>query len=318
MFRVTDIQKQVFEKAKNDVIDGILHYFGKETIGHKGDMRLNELKWSSTTELISEENQEMIMQKIWNPTEEKINEKSLNIIKCFLLPRVISKIVPTKEKREYLNSYEDEQETREEYAEFLHKGFTEYLSIEYANASQLPYEVAENHKENHKFAQEVIQEMKKLPTEFSSQIKISLFAYNIDQIEMQLSSLMSKRDFYKEFKTKYLYKAKLEKIKGIIQEDFDEEKQLKILGEIQQNKTSEYAGESLKNAYFERYKEQRPLAEEKIKRIKEILTSSNTSTSQSKSNGNTRVLAKTGSIKGLFIFVFSILFALIIAYFMAK
>ena len=315
MFRVTDIQKQVFEKAKNDVIDGILHYFGKETIGHKGDMRLNELKWSSTTELISEENQEMIMQKIWNPTEEKINEKSLNIIKCFLLPRVISKIVPTKEKREYLKPYEDEQETREEYAEFLHKGFTEYLSLEYANASQLPYEVAENHKENHKFAQEVVQEMKKLPTEFSSQIRISLFAYNIDQIEMQLSSLTSKKDFYKEFKTKYLYKAKLEKIKGIIQEDFDEEKQLKILGEIQKNKTSEYAGETLKEAYL---KNGIPQAEEKIRRIKEILTSSNTSTSQSKSNGNTRVLAKTGSIKGLFIFVFSILFALIIAYFMAK
>lgn len=317
MFRVTDIQKQVFEKAKNDVIDGILHYFGKETIGHKGDMRLNELKWSSTTELISEENQEMIMQKIWNPTEEKINEKSLNIIKCFLLPRVISKIVPTKEKREYLKPYEDEQETREEYAEFLHKGFTEYLSLEYANASHLPYNVAENHQENHRFALKVIGEMKKLPEEYSSKdsIWISLFAYNIDQIEMQLSSLTSKRDFYKEFKTKYLYKAKLEKIKGIIQEDFDEEKQLKILGEIQKNKTSEYAGETLKEAYL---KNDIPQAEEKIKRIKEILTSSSTSTSQSKSNGNTRVLAKTGSIKGLFIFVFSILFALIIAYFMAK
>ncbi|MBR1679433.1 MAG: hypothetical protein IJ772_00470 [Bacilli bacterium] len=313
-------QEKILESAKNEVIDGILRFFGKDTIGQIGDMLLNEMKWNSVLNLIPEKDLGIILQKIQGQSEENITQDSLNSIKGYLLPRIISKILPTKEKKEHSTSYEDEKEesVRDEYASFLHKGFTEYLSLEYARKNNLFYDIPKNHQENWKFAQEVILEMSNLPKEYSSQINKSLFIYNINQLEMQLSSLGSKSNFYKEFKSRYLYKEKLQQIKNLIQEDFNEEEQGEILKEIKSLKTGEHAILYLKKIYLEKYKEQLPLAEERIKKINEVLRENNTSTSQSKTNGNTRVLAKAGSIKGLFIFVFSVLFALVLAYFIAR
>ncbi|MBR1749182.1 MAG: hypothetical protein IJ743_05270 [Bacilli bacterium] len=312
-------QEQILESAKNDVIDGILRFFGKDVLGRDGDMRLNEMKWNPISNLISEQEILKISLKLSEQNIENTNQDVLNSIKGYILPRVISKIVPTKEQKEHLTSKEDKKEEsiREEYASFLHKGFTEYLSLEYARENNLPYEISKSHQENLSFAQEVISEMSNLPKEYSSQINKSLFIYNINQLEMQLSSLGSKSNFYKEFKSRYLYKEKLQQIKNLIQKDFNEEEQAEIIKEMKNHKTGEHAALYFKKIYLEKYKEQLPLVEERMNQINEILMDSNTSTSQSKTKG-ARVLAKTGSIKGLFIFVFSVLFALVLAYFMAR
>ena len=319
MFSVNNSQEQILESAKNDVIDGILRFFGKDVLGRDGDMRLNEMKWNPISNLISEQEILKISLKLSEQNIENTNQDVLNSIKGYILPRVISKIVPTKEQKEHLTSKEDKKEEsiREEYASFLHKGFTEYLSLEYARENNLPYEISKSHQENLSFAQEVISEMSNLPKEYSSQINKSLFIYNINQLEMQLSSLGSKSNFYKEFKSRYLYKEKLQQIKNLIQKDFNEEEQAEIIKEMKNHKTGEHAALYFKKIYLEKYKEQLPLVEERMNQINEILMDSNTSTSQSKTNG-ALVLAKTGSIKGLFIFVFSILFALVLAYFMAR
>ena len=319
MFSVNNSQEQILESAKNDVIDGILRFFGKDVLGRDGDMRLNEMKWNPISNLISEQEILKISLKLSEQNIENTNQDVLNSIKGYILPRVISKIVPTKEQKEHLTSKEDKKEEsiREEYASFLHKGFTEYLSLEYARENNLPYEISKSHQENLSFAQEVISEMSNLPKEYSSQINKSLFIYNINQLEMQLSSLGSKSNFYKEFKSRYLYKEKLQQIKNLIQKDFNEEEQAEIIKEMKNHKTGEHAALYFKKIYLEKYKEQLPLVEERMNQINEILMDSNTSTSQSKTNG-ALVLAKTGSIKGLFIFVFSVLFALVLAYFMAR
>ena len=319
MFSVNNSQEQILESAKNEVIDGILRFFGKDVLGRDGDMRLNEMKWNPISNLISEQEILKISLKLSEQNIENTNQDVLNSIKGYILPRVISKIVPTKEQKEHLTSKEDEKEEsiREEYASFLHKGFTEYLSLEYARENNLPYEISKSHQENLSFAQEVISEMSNLPKEYSSQINKSLFIYNINQLEMQLSSLGSKSNFYKEFKSRYLYKEKIQQIKNLIQKDFNEEEQAEIIKEMKNHKTGEHAALYFKKIYLEKYKEQLPLVEERMNQINEILMDSNTSTSQSKTNG-ARVLAKTGSIKGLFIFVFSVLFALVLAYFMAR
>lgn len=302
---------QELELIKNETIQNIIEVFGRDTLGRNSDMILNELLQKEITSVISEKEVKKLTEKI---ALLKLQDKDANtkkITESYLLPRIMSKVVPT-------NLVATDRQIEKDYADFTQVGFTEFCSNYVAKEKKIMYQIPENHKPNLEFVEDMVHEMKKFPKEFSSQIFKSIFHYNINQLEMQFSSFAPSTHFFEKFESQFVYTTKLERIKKILMDDFEEEELSSLIQNIKSHKKVDYAILYLQKKLLEKYKNNLEIYNKKIQEVEKALKENSTSSSQSKENASTRVLAKTGSIKGLAIFVFSVLFALVLAYFLAK
>ena len=110
----------------------------------------------------------------------------------------------------------------------------------------------------------------------------------------------------------------LKQIEQILLQDLPQETVQNIIEKLKKNKSIAYAEKVLQIPLSEKYKDNQTMYDHKMEEITGVLHQNFESSSQSKSNAQTRMLSKTGSIKGLILFVVSVLFALVIAYFLAK
>ncbi len=305
------IELQELEQIKNEIIENMIEVFTRDTLGRNSDMILNDLYQKDISNLLGEKELKELIENIALLKVENKEVNTHNYVKSYLLPRIMSKVIPT-------NVLVTETPLEKDYADFTQVGFTEYCSKFFASETNIPYQVPDNHQANLEFVESMVSEMKKFPKEFSTKIFKSIFHYNINQLEMQFSSFAPSKNFLDSFETKYVYTSKLEKIKNLLNKDFEDKELLEIIKTIKKHKKIEYAELYLQKKYLEKYKDNMDIYEQKISQIADALHGKNTSSAQSKANASTRVLAKTGSIKGLVIFVFSVLFALVLAYFLSK